>query len=308
MSTAATMQFFVVTRNRAQELDLQRIDMAGDLQQEMSRTFQEQSVEFTGEGVEKTPFCVTYTPSPDAITKIAPFEVTPMLQRGIDKPQEFQKIQMPFTEDGPVVKAVLGIDDGSATGVKGFYFQHFDRSHILQKGRWFVFRSGMFEQIADPGVTISNRLTAVIINQELLFRTYSRTNQFLDLSSYFREASDTDIRSILRHPKFLMSDPEVVIQMCRPAMRKKFSAILYSKVLDNERATPDRIQDGMKTYFHVKLDVKIDKEAGQRRLVFPHEPADVGMLLEYLTDGVYTSHLTGEPRTSNSHRPLERQS
>jgi hypothetical protein len=254
------------------------------------------------------PFCGTYTPSADMITQISPYDAPDLLKRGMEKPQEFEKIQMPFTKQAPVVKAILGIDDGAMSGKKGYYFQHFDKSHILQKDRTFLFRSGMFHHIADPGVTIANRLTAVILGQELLFRTYSRTNQFLDLSAFFREASDADIKSILSHGKFLGAEPEAIIPSCGPAVRRKFSAIVYSGVLDLDRATPDRIQDGMKEFFKIKLDIKIDKATGGRRLVLPSDPAEILKLLEYLTDGVYASHLTGEPRLTNSHRPLKQSS
>ncbi|MDB5350078.1 MAG: hypothetical protein JWN86_1325 [Planctomycetota bacterium] len=303
MSSVAKMQFYVVTRDQSGGFDLQRLDLESSLQVRLTQEFLKQSKEFVDVGIQKLSFHATFTPSPDSITSISPFDIPLILSRGMDKPQEFHKIQMPFTPKAPVVRAILGIDNGTVTGQKGYYFQHFDRSHILQTGSTVLFRGGMFYSMVDPGVKIADRLMAVISGNELLFRSYFKTNQFLDLSAHFREASDEDITTVLQHEKLTKADPSLIIKMCKPVMRKKFSAILFTKVLDHEKATPDRIQGGMKRFFGVKLDIKIDR-TGKRRIVFPIDPLEVGHLLAYLTDSVYESDLTGEHRTSNSHRPL----
>ena len=84
-------------------------------------------------------------------------------------------------------------------------------------------------------------------------------------------------------------------------MRKKFSAILYSKVLENDKATPQRIQRGAKK-FGINLSLK--GPSGQRKLVFPENSKDAIRLLQYLSEEFYISDLTEQPFESNSHRPL----
>ena len=160
----------------------------------------------------------------------------------------------------------------------------------------------MFHQLADPGVTISDRLTAVIVGTELLFRSFQRTNQFLDLTAHFKEATDAEIKTLLSHPSFSQTDPDAILKACKPAMRKKFSAILFSKVLDNEKVTPDRIQRGAKK-FGIRLQVKA--ESGTRKLVFPENTPEAMKLLQYLAEELYISDLTEQPFETNSHRPLD---
>ena len=89
----------------------------------------------------------------------------PLFERAAKNPQEFSDLQMPFTASGPIVKAVLAVDDGQQSGVRRFFFQHFDSRHILKPKRTFLFRSGMFHQLTNPGVTLSENLTAVIVGQ-----------------------------------------------------------------------------------------------------------------------------------------------
>jgi hypothetical protein len=201
-----------------------------------------------------------------------------------------------------LVKAILSVDDGGASGTRRFFFQHFDRTHILKPKKTFLFQSGMFHQLTDPGVTISDHLTAVIVGTELLFRSFQRTNQFLDLTAHFKEATDTEIKSLLSHPSFPKTDSDSILAACKPAMRKKFSAILFSKILDHEKVTPDRIQRGAKK-FGINLHIKV--ESGARKLVFPENTQEAMKLLQYLAEELYISDLTEQPCETNSHRPLD---
>lgn len=149
---------------------------------------------------------------------------------------------------------------------------------------------------------VGERLTAVILGSELLFRSFHRTNQFLDLTSYFREATDAEIKSLLGHATFCKSDADAILAKCnRPAMRRKFSTILHSKILDHPLATPDRIRTRAKK-FGITLQVRVID--GAKRLVFPDDAAEAARLLQYLAEELYFSDLTEQPFETNSHRPL----
>lgn len=302
MPTTERFQFFVVTRSSSMEIDLQRVVATSDLQASLSQQFLEQSDEYTAADVQKHPFHGTYKPNKDEVVTIKPFPIPALLDRAVKNPQEFSEIQMPFTEHGPLVKAILGVDDGKESGVKRFFFQHFDRTHILKPKRTFLFQSGMFSELSHPGVTISDHLTAVIVGTDLLFRSFQRTNTFLDLTPYFKEATDGEIKTLLDHDTFFKNDSAAIIAFCKPAMRKKFSAILHAKVLDHPFATPDRIRNRAKR-FGIKLQTKV--VFGSKKLVFPEDKSEAMKLLQYLAEELYFSDLTEQPCETNSHRPLE---
>jgi hypothetical protein len=284
------------------EFDLLRVAVTHDLQANLTEMFLRQAEDFIGPTVQKHPFYATYKPNKDEVVSINRFPLPPLLDRASKNPQEFSPIEMPFQTTGPIVKAILAVDDGYQSGGKHFFFQHFDNSHILKQSRTVLFRSGMFHQLTEPGVTISDHLTAVIAGEALIFRSYFRTNQFLDLTDYFKEATDTEIKRLLGHPLFYPNDADAILSTCRSATRKKFSAILFSKVLDHEKASPDRIQRGAKK-FGINLTIKMDRK--ERRLVFPQNPEEVTKLLQYLAEELYISDLTERPFETNSHRPLQ---
>jgi hypothetical protein len=297
-------QFFAVLRKASLDYDLQRVVLTSGLQASLSQLFLEQSNEFTADGVKKTAFHGTYKPAAEEVISINPFPPPAYLERAAKNPQEFASISMPFPEGGAAVKAILAVDDGAASGTRRFFFQHFDRTHVLKPKRTLLFQSGMLHELTDPGLTVSERLTAVLVGPELLFRSFLRTNQFLDLAAYFRDATDSEIKTLLGHDTFCKNDAEAILSKCKPATRKRFSAILHSKILDHPKATPERIRTRAKR-FGIALQVRVVE--GSKRLVFPDDAAEAAKLLQYLAEELYFSDLTEQACETNSHRPLPAQ-
>lgn len=298
MPSSTAMQFYVVTREPDLTLDLQRVTLSRTLQTQMSGMFTGQAADFLDSKIERVPFAATFTPCKDSLCVIQPFTLPAHLRRALANPQEFPDIEMPFSDNGPIVKAVLAVDASSRT----FYFQHFDRSHILRRNRTVLFRNGMFQSLEDPGIVVADHLTAVIQHDLLLFRSFHRTRHFLDLEQFYREASDSDIRQLFQHGRLSVMDGEGLIAACTPTLRKKFSTILDSRILDNERATPDRIQRGAKKF---GIDVQLSGRAGQRKLVLPGDMPSVKRLLQYLAEEFYISDITEQPCETNSYRRLD---
>src|SRR5262245_54181467 len=131
MPTTVKLQFFVVIRTSSLDIDLQIVSVSSDLQVSLSTQFLEQANEFTAGALQVHPFHAAYKPNKDEVVTITQFRIPELLHRAAKDPQEFSDIHMPFTEEGPLVKAILGMDDGKLSGVKRFFFQHFDKTHIL---------------------------------------------------------------------------------------------------------------------------------------------------------------------------------
>ena len=106
---------------------------------------------------------------------------------------------------------------------------------------------------------------------------------------------------LLNHATFLKNDSDAIIEICKPAMRKRFSAILKAKVLDHPLATPDRIRNRAKR-FGINLQTRVI--SGTKKLVFPEDSGEAMKLLQYLAEELYFSDLTEQACETNSHRPL----
>ena len=177
-------QFFAVTRAADLSHSLRKVVISNDLQIELSKVFEEQAAEYLDERIETHSFTPTYTPLDGEVIKIDKFELPDHLEKALSAPQEFGDLSMPFTDSAPGVKAILAVD----VTTQRFYFQYFDRSRVLRRSFTAIFKSGMFQKLSDPGITVDNKLAAVIADGKLLFRSFHRVNQFLDLKDFFRGA------------------------------------------------------------------------------------------------------------------------
>jgi hypothetical protein len=302
MALTERFQFFVEIRPSLVAFDLQRVRVSADLQENLSKLFLEQSEEFTKGDVVKHAFSPSYRPDDHEVLSVSPYDLPDLLLRAATKPMDFAFLTMPFTSASPVVKAIVAVDDGVRSGTRRYFFQYFDGRHILKPQRTFLFKSDMFQQLDDPGVTISERLSAVLVGTELLFRSFHQTSQFLDLTGQFKEASDGEIRSLLDYQCFHKNDADKILAACKPAMRRKFSAILHSKILEHPNATPDRIRAGARKF---DIEVQLKGPATARQVVFPEDPKEAMKLLQFLAEELYLGEITDQPFASNSHRKLD---
>jgi len=299
MSDENLLQFFAVIRKHDLSHDLQRVSISKQLQGDLSKLFVQQAHEFTNSSIATKQFTPTYTPLDGEVVSICDFELPSHLQRSLTAPQEFHDLTLPFTAAAPVVKAILGVDGVNQV----LYFQYFDRSRMLRKDRTAIFKSGMFHRLDDPGITIDNQLAAVITNETLRFRSFHRVNQFIDLKEFFKEATDADIQVVLAHDKLKVANPQALLDSLSSRMRKRFSIVIATGILDHEKATPRKIQSRAKKF--EGLDIRLAGAAGSRRIIFPSDAKTMGLFLRFLAEELYVSEITEQARETNSSRALK---
>ncbi|WP_417398219.1 Kiwa anti-phage protein KwaB-like domain-containing protein [Gimesia chilikensis] len=297
--TKEPFQFFAITRTTDLALGLERIVLSQDVQQDLSIIFAEQANELIGDKVSTLPFSPTYTPQHKETVSIENFPLPELLKKALQTPQCLPELKFPFSEKAPIVKALLAVDSTNTL----FYFQYFDSSKILKKRLTFLYNSNMFRKLDDPGITIDNHLTAIISDGNLYFRSFYRVRQFLDLDSFFKEATNSDLVEILTHEKLSVDNSDEIIKSLSSQMRKKFSIVMSTGILDDERVTPRKIQNRAKKFDG--LDIKLTGKSGNQKVIFPTAPKTMGIFLRFLAEEFYISQLTDEPRETNSSRPLD---
>lgn len=298
MATPEHLQFFAVIYTPDMVFDLRRVSLSRTLQLDLSRLFVEQAREFLGNNIAAIEFSPSYTPHHDEVVVIRGFALPNHLQRALEAPQEFDDLSFPFTPQAPMVKAILAADIHK----RELYFQYFDRSRILRKDRTAIFKSGMFQKLDEPGITIDSHLSALIADGNLHFRSFHRVRQFLDLGDFFKEATNEDIESLLSHDKLDVGDPDNVLSSLSDRMRRRFSIVMATGILDHEKVTPERIQSRAKKFDN--LDVKLSGKAGNRKVIFPTDATTMGLFLKFLSEELYISELTDQQREANSSRPF----
>lgn len=290
------LEFFVVTRESNLDFDLQRIPMTQPVQSDLTTLFEKQRDAFAGTDTELIEFEPTFSPKKDELFEIADFMLPTIYPTALSTPQAFDELDNAFQDTAPIVKAIVGVDNSD----KCFYFQSFNRSHILDLRRTLFLRSNTFQQMKQPAVQIDSKLAAVFRDGNLYFRSFTAVRQFLPLEDVFTEATDEDVRLVLEHDKLFVGDADTVVSNLTPRARKKFSLVIASKILDHSKATPKRIQNRSKKFDG--LDIKTKSVEGVLRIIFPDTNVKIEYLLRFLAEEFYISQITEQPRATNSHQ------
>lgn len=155
-----------------------------------------------------------------------------------------------------------------------------------------------YNTLTTPGITLSDRLTAVYtpVTKRLLFSNFRNTNYVLPLSDYYAEASDQQIHDILSHSHFVIADIRTYTKDSSQWFRKRFAMLHDSKLLDNY-SVHDIAKDSH------KYDVNIQIE--HNKIVFPTNKTDAKKLLQYLNEEIYLGAITNHLYETNSKRTAD---
>ena len=135
-----------------------------------------------------------------------------------------------------------------------------------------------------------------MLGNELLFYSYHNTRRFLDLSSYYKAATDTDLEVFAKQEALYVDDLKDFMENADALIRKKVTLLQKNKVLDSVPAK--EIQTRAKAY-GVKVRVK------KNQIVVPSDKAELKDLLRFLDEDYFTTILTNRKCITNSKKYLK---
>jgi hypothetical protein len=288
----------MVTKDKKDQFGLKRIPFVDGTQQAMSKRFQNLADLFLAANVKKSEYVPTWTAEKDEISYIDNFVLPKEQQDAENIPEKQEKLKPPFQAPDAAAKSIMMVDI-SVPGKTRFYFQSFNQTKIVRPETTFYFTMKGYKEADDAGITIADKLDAVIADGKLYFKSFTMARQFLKLDAYFAEASDDEIKKFAKHSKLFVSDVDDVIALVNPIMRKKFHNIISSKVLDHPKVSPTDIQA---LCSKIMLDIEISKVSGAKQIVLPTEKNKLERFLGFMSDDIYESMVTGTIMQSNSHR------
>jgi hypothetical protein len=183
---------------------------------------------------------------------------------------------------------------------KGEYlFQTFDRRREISTRRFSIILSrNTFRRLENPGLTLDSKLAAVIISSAvLIFESYYEARRVLNLTEYYREATDEDLRTFCSHEKLSVEEIDGVMKNADSWIRKKVALITQSQVLDN--CSPQNIVKAARVY---GIDIQLSGPRNRQKLVLPTNKKELKSFLRFLDEDVYTSALSKNRYLANSKR------
>lgn len=177
-------------------------------------------------------------------------------------------------------------------------FQRFSRSHMIKPGSFLFLQNDTYETVQRPGLTLDDKLSALYVpaQRRLLFHNFRTTNSFLPLADFYEEASEQEIREVLKHERLAPEDSETLAVDANQWFRKRFAMLRDSKILDKH--TAKQLKARSKGY-EVNVQVKASK------IVFPADKAEAKRLLQFLNEELFRGPITETLYETNSKREAD---
>jgi hypothetical protein len=277
------------------ERRLLRIPMTQQLQGQLSAQWSAQFDAFNAD-VEEVDFDPGFIADEHHRFKVSNFEIPAWLT-----PFHSQNIGTldPLDPHEHQLDRVRGIAGFAKTdGRELVLFQNFTRSHIIEPGRFMFIEKGTFQSTAQRGITLADRLTAVlhVADRRLVFANFRSANVILPLADLYREASEEEVREVLGHDKLAPEDLNATASNPSQWARKHFAMLRSSTVLD-DYTSAELLNRGK------KVGVTIRVKAG--KIVFPADKAEAKKLLQFLTEELFRGAVTDTLYATNSKRAAE---
>ena len=284
--------------HEGRETAVRKVRVTRAVRTELDALFAEQAESFLDNKLDRVAFQGTYSVDESEIFKIDDFELDEAIVDAITNPDESEELEL---AEAPLklISLFSGEYDEDAEKVTA-YFQAFTRSRLIRTGWTLLQRGNTFQKLDDPGVTLDTKLVVAFQDGSLFFKKYLTANRIIDITEYFREANDEEIKEVLGHDRLLVEDVEAVLEICDGWMRKRFSFLMESNVLDE--VGPRKIANAAKKY-----DLKFSTSRGRNgdQLVFPEEKKQMKEMLTFLNEGYYEGELTGTKYRTNSNRSVD---
>ncbi len=278
---------------------VKKIVASKELEAELAAIFEEQAAEFLDPQVRRIPFDPRYTADTGDLFNIAGFDLPDTIKSAVTSSAQVDNLDL-SADCLPTIKSVFAARKATNAVELRILFQKFNRSRMLRPGIFtLLLRGGTFEKLADTGITLDTQLVAAFEGDTLLFRSYPTVSAFLDLTNYFVEATDADIALVAEHANVIVDDRDALIAMSDSQIRKKFSVIKSSGILDK---APVRSIVTLAKDFDLTIAMK--RPNGVDQFVLPKEKRELKRFLTFLCEGYFKGTLTQERYETNSHRKI----
>ncbi len=190
------------------------------------------------------------------------------------------------------------LEDGSAD----VYFQNFDRRRLISDAGFSLYHSqGVYKKFEGTGLTLDTKIAAKLTGTKLQFSSFFSARQIFDMTSYFQEATDSDIQEFARLEQVVVPAINDLIEASDSWVRRKLWLVRESGIL--ERVPPNEIRAAAAEF---GIPVTYETVGGADKLVLPTIRKDLKTLLRFLDDDYYKSPLSQTNYLTNSKRVVGR--
>lgn len=295
------MELFAITDSEIPTRII-KIDIDAPAQTVVENLFRTQRSEFINEDIEEIDFCASYNVQDGEIFSINPFDDEIGIINAIERPDAVP-VWDPDDVSVHYFKALFTGEPASNGNPTQVWLQCFDRRQIINNEKSFfqvVTQPGnRFSVSARPGFSLSDRLTAILVGDKLLFKSFFMLRRFFNMEEYFNEATREDLDNFIGNDIFHVENAEDFMTFADSAIKKKVSLIISSGIL-NDQPIENLIECAQK----IGYQLGITNVNGDNKITMPNSKREVKQLLYFLDQGYFNSIITNELMLTNSKRPI----
>lgn len=295
------MELFAITDSEIPTRII-KIDIDAPAQTVVENLFRTQRSEFINEDIEEIEFCASYNVQDGEIFSINPFDDEIGIINAIERPDAVP-VWGPDDVSVHYFKALFTGEPASNGNPTQVWLQCFDRRQIINNEKSFfqvVTQPGnRFSVSTRPGFSLSDRLTAILVGDKLLFKSFFMLRRFFNMEEYFNEATREDLDNFIGNDIFHVENAEDFMMFADSAIKKKVSLIISSGIL-NDQPIENLIECAQK----IGYQLGITNVNGDNKITMPNSKREVKQLLYFLDQGYFNSIITNELMLTNSKRPI----
>ena len=161
--------------------------------------------------------------------------------------------------------------------------------------------SNTLSHMNSAGISLDSKLTAVMEEGKLFFKSFRNASRIFNLSGYLEDASAEGTVDFLKSPSLCMDGtPEEMVKLFSKSQMRKVPKIQAYGYLD--KYTPTELQRRA-----ALVKPKITLEIRDNKLVVPTDKDARVALLDFLSNTILSSHLDdGTDYKSESHYPIKK--
>lgn len=273
-----------------------RVALNADLQDELNDYFNK-LIHSYWQDKEIIEFDGRYSANNDEIMEISGFHLPESLSETIENPLSAEILDLSMNEDR-LYAIVASLQDEESNNP--IIFQTFDSRKLLSK-RFSIIQSNMaYSKLNSPGLVIDNKIAAVYLNNSIFFSSFHNARRVLDLSYYYREATDEDLSSFAEIENIKVEDEQWFVENADTTIRKKVALLQRNKVIEN--LSIDEIE---RSSHGLGIQLQIEEgRNGAKYLVIPRNKAKVKETLRFIDEDYFEAPLTHRTCITNSKRYL----
>lgn len=286
---------FYVLMGDAASQTVRKVPLVQDMQRDLTVHFEVLRSEFKTADTQFYEYDPGYRPQPGELFEVTPFEMSADLKALSPSPPLLATITDDELESGNL-RAVVGVSQANSLSETVFVFQALDARQVIRREGFTFFASGnLFRKNDRAGITVRDRIDAVVEDGNLYFASEFVVRRFLDLTALFEEATDADVAAFLGEKLFSVADTAVVVRLADQWVRRKIKLVESRGILAKVKAK--QVQEAAST-FGLEFKVKAN------RIVMPTDKKGLKDLLRFLDEDYLESNLTETQFMVNSKRKL----